>query len=290
MPLAEPFAPAPPLYLQRVPAPPLNLFIASLWFCRRPPEPLRLERVLPNASPQIIFNLNEDRTRTYLPEAGFRCQTTSSGAVFSGLRPRYSIIDTLEQEHAAGIAFRPGGPLAFFPLPAHELPAADVPLSLLWGRAASELRDRLLAALTPTALLDTLEAFLAARCLLFHPHPAVALAFDAFARPDGAPAVSAVASLAGLSPKRFIERFKAAAGLPPKQYCRILRFRRVLHLAASGRPLDWTRIALDCGYFDQPHFIHDFRAFSGITPTAYGAARTQFLSHVKFLQSNSPVS
>ena len=33
--------------------------------------------------------------------------------------------------------------------------------------------------------------------------------------------------------------------------------------------MDWTRIAVDCGYFDQAHFIHDFRAFAGITPTGY---------------------
>jgi AraC-like DNA-binding protein len=37
---------------------------------------------------------------------------------------------------------------------------------------------------------------------------------------------------------------------------------------------------LTCGYFDQSHFIHDFRAFSGINPTTYVANKTQFQNHV----------
>lgn len=89
----------------------------------------------------------------------------------------------------------------------------------------------------------------------------------------------------GLSPKRFIERFKTAVGVSPKHYCRILRFQSALALAEQGHRVEWTRIAVDCGYFDQAHFIHDFRSFAGITPTGYHAGRTEFRNHVKFLQS-----
>jgi AraC-like DNA-binding protein len=49
--------------------------------------------------------------------------------------------------------------------------------------------------------------------------------------------------------------------------------------------VDWAQVALDCGYFDQAHFIHEFRSFSGLTPTAYDAGRTPFPNHVKILQS-----
>lgn len=277
-----------PLYVSRVPRPPLDRFIAALWYCRRPPAPLALERVLPQPSAALIVNLAQDQVRSYHPDTGRLCEAVSSGAILSGLRPGYTVIDTAEQEHVAGVAFRPGGTLPFFALPAHELPAADTPLAFLWRAAASELRECLLAAPTPAALLDTLEAFLLARCRFGELHPAVAHALLALARPDPVPAIASLAGQAGLSPKRFIERFKSSVGIPPKQFSRMLRFRRALALAESGRSLDWTRIALDCGYFDQAHFIHDFRSFSGLTPTAYAAARTEFVSHVKFLQSDFP--
>ena len=88
-----------------------------------------------------------------------------------------------------------------------------------------------------------------------------------------------------LSPKRFIERFKADVGVTPKRYCRLLRFQRVVTNAHRGGATDWAELALACGYFDQAHLIHDFREFSGLTPTAYEARRTAFQNHVTFLQS-----
>jgi AraC-like DNA-binding protein len=89
----------------------------------------------------------------------------------------------------------------------------------------------------------------------------------------------------GLSAKRFIERFEREVGVTPKRYCRIRRFQHALTLSHHDRRVDWTRVAMDCGYFDQAHFIHDFRSFSGITPTVYQSAKTSFQNHVKFLQS-----
>ena len=58
-----------------------------------------------------------------------------------------------------------------------------------------------------------------------------------------------------LSPKRFIERFKADVGVTPKRYCRLLRFQGVVSRAHNGgqTPIDWAALALNCGYVDQAH-------------------------------------
>ena len=156
----------------------------------------------------------------------------------------------------------------------------------LWGsRRAATLRERLLECRTIEAALDAFEAELREMWRPPGPHPAVGYALAAFDRTPSTINVARVTDTIGLSAKRFIERFKREVGVTPKRYCRIRRFQRALTLSHRDCGVDWTRVAMDCGYFDQAHFIRDFRSFAGITPTAYQSARTSFQNHVKFLQS-----
>jgi AraC-like DNA-binding protein len=144
-----------------------------------------------------------------------------------------------------------------------------------------------LAAVSPPEKLDALERVMAEAWTESAGDPAVDFALDAIARRPQAANIAAVADRIGLSSKRLVERFKTAVGVAPKRYCRILRFQHALKCAERGRRVDWTQIAVGCGYFDQAHFIHDFRSFAGITPTGYDAGRTQFRNHVHFLQAES---
>jgi AraC-like DNA-binding protein len=275
------------IYHHRIPRPPLDACIESIWLYEIEPRPHALERILPTGAAQLIVNLKEDQTRVYRPQFGNRCDRTS-GMVLAGVQSRYSVIDTAEQEHVLGVAFRPGGTMPFMRVPADETRDAGIPLDVLWGpRRASDLRERLLEARNPGAKLEAMENALAEMWRPSGLHPSIAFALDVFGQRSHATSVTAVTDAIGLSAKRFIERFKAEVGLTPKRYCRILRFQRSLRRAHKGQHVDWTRVALDCGYFDQAHFIHDFRSFAGITPTGYQAARTEFRNHVKFLQSGA---
>lgn len=272
-------------FVTRQPPPPLDRYIRSIWLYRCPPRPFGLERVLPNGSAQLIVNLTEDETRAY-DEAG-RCQA-APGAVVSGLDTRFQIIDTAEQEHVIGVSFHPAGTVGFFREPAHEFNGPDVPVDALWGaRGVARLREALLEARTPDAALDVMERALVAAWRAREAHPAVSFALAAFLRRPDLARVRAVTAAVGLSPRRFIERFKADVGVTPKQYCRVLRFQHAVAQTHAARAVDWTDVALASGYCDQAHFIHDFRAFSGITPTGYLAGRTEFQNHVTFLQSDA---
>jgi AraC-like DNA-binding protein len=271
----------------RVPPPPFDAFVAMVWACRSEPRPHGLERVLPTGGAQLIVNLKEDETRLYDPDRPHEPAVTA-GSVLSSAQTRYQIIDTSEQEYVAGVAFRPGGAALFMPMPAHEVSDIDVPLDEIWGRArTARLRERLLASRTLDAMLDVLDATLCESWTRRSLHPAVSYALGVFDRGPEANSVAAVTQRVGLSAKRFIERFKAEVGITPKRYCRVHRFQRALTEMGRSNRVDWTSVALDCGYFDQAHFIRDFREFSGITPTAYESARTAFYNHVKFIQSNA---
>ena len=274
-------------HLHRVPKAPLDAFIASIWVYQNDPQPHALERILPSGAAQLIVNLKEDQTRLYDADCPHRCVATS-GSVLSGVQSRFQIIDTSEQEYVAGVAFKPGGTVPFMRAPAHETRNLDVPLEALWDhRCTSILRERLLASVSLEAKLDVLEAALREMWRPPGLHPAVAYALAAFDRVPLATNIAAVTDAIGLSAKRFIERFKMEVGITPKVYCRVRRFQRALTMATRGRRVEWTRVALDCGYFDQAHFNHDFRSFAGLTPGAYQSARTSAQNHVKFLQSGA---
>ncbi len=267
-------------FCTRRPVPPLAPFVEILWSWQSFHQPHRLERLLPDGSMQLVVNLAEDETRTYDPD-----ELTSvrrlPGAVLNGAHSRHFVLDTAEQRAVAGIVFRPGAARAFFRLPAGELQNQMLPLDAVWGQIAHELRERLLATPIPEQRLELMEQILLARQLRDDgPHPAVRFAVGEFLRGPDIRSVADVTNSIGLSSRRFIELFREEVGLTPKLFCRIRRFRRALRRIQAGAPHHWPDLALSCGYFDQAHFIHDFRAFSGISPTRYAVAGPRHLSHV----------
>jgi AraC-like DNA-binding protein len=80
--------------------------------------------------------------------------------------------------------------------------------------------------------------------------------------------INAVASKHGISSRGLNKLVYRHTGLTPIAFNKIRRFQSSLKLIArNDQPL--TAIAYDCGYFDQSHFIKEFRSFTGVTPSAY---------------------
>jgi AraC-like DNA-binding protein len=273
------------LFLKRVPDPPLSQFVDLLWLYEGYTQPHAKERILPTGEMQIVINLLEDRSSVYDREDTGRCQTFR-GSLLSGAHSQYQVIDTAEQASVMGVHFRPGGAFPFLRRPAGELRDTTVPLDALWGRAAIDLRDQLLEAGTHEARFEILEQFLAAELArgfdhhVVDHHDAVGFALRRFMSEPHMTSMAAVSAQTGLSPKRFIQMFRDETGFTPKVFCRIRRFHRALDHMQGGQSVEWANVALDCGYFDQAHFIHDFRAFSGINPSSYLAHRTPYRNHV----------
>lgn len=71
-------------------------------------------------------------------------------------------------------------------------------------------------------------------------------------------------ALTGLSVKQFERRFKAIAGFPPKYYSRIARFQGTKRKYASGKFRTLSELSHACDYYDQSHFIREFKEFSGM--------------------------
>jgi AraC-like DNA-binding protein len=81
---------------------------------------------------------------------------------------------------------------------------------------------------------------------------------------QGSIRIADLAENAVLSRRQFSRRFNERVGITPKSFAQIVKFRHVIELAYSATSL--TDLALKGGYFDQSHFIKDFRKRSGLSP------------------------
>jgi len=271
------------LYLEHIPAPPLDRFIRILWYARAPQTNHSRERVLPTGHTQVILNLARD----YLldcPDEGPERRSPPTAVI--GARSIYEIVNTSDMADLIGIVFQPGGFSLFASDAADLFSNRSVDLEDVWGTRARTLRDRLRELSTPQSRLHCLERFLAqtfgARLLQTRPmhHCAVDYALQRFAHAPSVMTVSDVARSTGWSERRFSQVFREEVGLSPKVWCRVQRFQRAVKQLHAGVDMPWSRMALDCGFYDQSHFANEFRAFSGVDVTTYSAHRTLWANHI----------
>jgi AraC-like DNA-binding protein len=267
-------------FLGHKPLPPLSDFVDLLWLYEGYEVPHQKERLLPDGSVELVINLAEDSIRVY-DQHDPRRSTTIPGCIVSGPRSEFFVIDTAGEASTIGVHFKPGGAFPFFSVPPAAMQNQSVALECLWGRASVRLRERVLEAASPHDRLRVLE-----HCLLeqltkpLERHPAIGFALQQLCGSQPAPALSRVVDHIGCSHRRFIQLFCDQVGLTPKLFSRVQRFQKVIQTAHRLEAINWTEMALDCGYYDQAHFIHDFQAFSGITPSQYVARKTPHINHV----------
>jgi AraC-like DNA-binding protein len=176
------------------------------------------------------------------------------------------------------VHFKTWGPAPFLRMPAAELCDRPVTLEQVWGRSAvAELRDRLATANGPHEMLTLLEQELMRRLDETAGLGLVRHTISVIAAARGAVAVGDLGVEAGVSSTHLAQRFKELVGVTPKRLARSHRFTATVFSINPAEPVDWADLAGNAGYFDQAHFGHEFRAFTGLTPTRYVEVRRRFM-------------
>jgi AraC-like DNA-binding protein len=225
----------------------------------------------------LQINLHDDELRWYDAE-GDRCRRLK-GFTIAGPQSRPFAVDAL-QRRIVRVMFTPGGAYPFLRAPLSELHDHHVSLEDIWGREARTLHARLAEARTPDAVFEVLgRELLAISQDGAEIHPVISGALVSCARSQHLVTATQLAFDAGMSPKRFIEKFSREVGLTPKLYLRIARFERVIERIYSDEHVDWAHIAAEHGYSDQSHLIRDFHEFAGLTPGAYFERRGPAAHH-----------
>ena len=268
-----------------LPAYPLNEFISALVYYDGLEPVHTMDRFLPDGNTELIINLSDTPQSIYDNETLQEIQICRRAWV-SGVRTRPITIPSGKGSKMLIVAFKKGKAHPFYPLPMSELMDWVVEADAVLGRGIHDLREKLLACPSVEWMFSTVERFLLQRAGdSLAPNPASRCVDFALSNIISQPGIrfQRVSEQIGYSQKHFISLFKTQVGAAPKQYMKIMRFQQAILEIERGTSTHWSDIALQNGFYDQSHFIHAFRDFSGFTPGEYIQRKTDTLNYIPIL-------
>lgn len=161
-----------------------------------------------------------------------------------------------------------------FNIPANELTNQMIELAALIPKYGASLEDQILNSSSDEQRIAILDSFIENK--LSKNSPPELPVFEALKHilhASGSPRVSQLTSDYCLSERQLERQFYRYTGFAPKQFIRISRFHRTMQLYGH-KEFNLTDVALACGYYDQSHFISDFKQFSGLNPRTYFSGKS----------------
>jgi AraC-like DNA-binding protein len=187
---------------------------------------------------------------------------------FTGLRSTARRIQTSAGGGMILAMFNEGGATAFFDEPLHEFFGSFVALDQLLPHAEIDrVASRIAGATNHVARVQILEQFLLSRSAGRRPDPLVTAAVRAIRVRHGSVRIATIAAELEIGQDRLEKRFRRSVGASPKQFASIVRVRRAVALYRPSISL--ARLSIEAGYFDQSHFIREFRAATGEAPQRF---------------------
>ena len=265
------------------PAFPLNKFVENLVYYEGLSTAHNLDRFLPDGNTEIIIDLTEQPQFIYDNETLKEIQTCWHAWV-SGVRTQPITIPSGHGSRMLIVAFKKGGAFPFYSFPMSTLTDTVVEADLVFGKGIHDLRKQLLATKSSRRMFQLVESFLLCQAgEAIHDsisRKCVHYALLSIIHGPTARCLQELSEQIGYSQKHFIDLFKAQVGVSPKQYLKIMRFQNAIRAIESSELPRWSQIALESGYYDQAHFIHDFKLFSGFTPNEYFKRKTSLLNYI----------
>ena len=213
-------------------------------------------RIIPDGCTNLIFDLNN-------PSGRF-------GFVTGPLTEAQSV-PFVNQVQLVGIRFYPGSAPLFFDGHVQAPSNQTAPLAAISGDADDRMISEQLAE------EHSLEKKIAIVDKYIAGHleenkeidPILMGALEIIYQHRGDIGISCLAKQLQISQRQLNRKFDTWIGMSPKTFCRIIRFQNVLKILSTASSDDLLSIALDSGYYDQSHFIHEFNSLCGLSPFTY---------------------
>lgn len=256
------------LYLEVIPSAKISRFVECLWLlentCTNPAE----ELIFPDGRPELIIQYG-DRPHEK-GENGWHQQRRS---IFAGQQTRRLNLKPGKDSGMVGVRFRAAGASALLHCSMHTVTDHIIALDDWNSAATREIEEKIQGAQDGSTRLHHLMTWLEDQ-LINKQLDYMTLAAVEQLRSRQSGGLVAVQQALGISERGLERRFRDHIGVSAKRYMRIVRFQRALQQLNGDTFSPLTDVALDLGYYDQAHFNRDFKAFAGMSPSAYREQQT----------------
>ena len=187
-------------------------------------------------------------------------------AFIGGLHDRaYHVKPLARKAQCLGLKFKPDAAKHFIPTSLHHLINRVISLSDLWGDASCELLNAILKSKDIKKAVHLIEHILLTHFDATNHSPIQASCLQIIHRP-GTFCIHNLAKFASLSESHFRKRFNEEIGLSPKHFAKIIRVNQAIERLQNRTFSSLTTLAFDLGYYDQAHFIREFKSVTELTP------------------------
>lgn len=240
------------------------------------------QRIIPDGCIEMAFILGDDIKR-YTSEDEFILQPRAM-VLGQTIEPFY--IEPTGYVNSFAIRFYPYGFANFVITPIKNLANKETPIDLLFGeKPAKELEQKIIQAKDTKRRIEIIETFLLDKLNNKATiDKIVKTTIDVLLSTKGSTPINAILK-EDLSKRRQLERkFLKQIGISPKQLGKVIRLQTALKMLLDQKTENLTKIAYESEYYDQAHFIKDFKEFTGVNPRAFLEDGTMALSSLFYAE------
>jgi AraC-like DNA-binding protein len=248
----------------------LQPFIKCFWSLEAPASAtVEKQHIVPDGCMEMIFHYG-DLYQQFLEDGISILQPRCF--VFGQITSPLEIAPTGKSGIIAA-RFHPDGFLPFSSYPIKQMENKAIALHLLFGNDAIVLEQAVLNASANEDRIQIISTFLINRLQTTEVKDRITQSgIDALMQSNGQLNVNELAGQLNINRRQLERKFSSAVGLSPKQLSKFIRLQATLKMMNEKKFTSLTSLAYENGYYDQAHFIKDFKEFTGISPKQFYAS------------------
>jgi AraC-like DNA-binding protein len=268
------------IYKHHIPKYPLNQFIESFFYYTAYNPEHHAERFVPDGNVHLIFDLT-DYPKYIYDNVTLKEIQSCRNVWYSGFRTEPITIPSGKESEMLIVNFKKGKSFPFLCEPVDALTNFVVDAELVIKSDLLDLREQLLESKTIEQKFELIENnFLKHYLIHLKENPFVDYAINTILKTPNKYSIKEISDKVGYSQKHLIKIFKEHVGVTPKDFLKVTRFQKAIMEIELNEVVQWSEVAIDCGFYDQSHFIADFKNYSGLTPAEYMKEKGLFLNYI----------